>query len=100
MHGPKDVTPSEELVAIAKASAAAAAAHTTQKSQAAQGQVPHVVYTAQLTQQPQQLQPQDASTLGQGPHAQAEADVLNRLARVQQPQHSQVWAHERPHGEV
>lgn len=91
VHGPKDVTPSEELVAIAKASAAAAAAHTTQKSQGAQGaqgEAPHVGYTAQLAQQQPQ---QDASTQGHRPQAQADTDALNRLARLQQPQPTQVW---------
>lgn len=91
VHGPKDVTPSEELVAIAKASAAAAAAHTTQKSQGAQGEAPHVAYTAQLAQQPEQQPQQNASTQGHRPQAQADADALNRLARLQQPQPTQVW---------
>ena len=89
MHGPKDVTPSEELVAIAAASAAAAAAHTTQMSQG------HPAHARQLTQQPSvaslqhQLQQDSPSQTRPG---QPDTEALNRLARLQQTQPSQVGA--------
>ncbi len=74
MHGPKDVTPSEELVAIAAASAAAAAAHTTQMSQGHQGQA------GQLAQQPGVTSLQQD---GKARPAQFEADAVSKLSRLQ-----------------
>ena len=95
VHGPKDVTPSEELVAIAAASAAAAAAHTTQMSQGSHGHLGQT--TGQLAQQPgmvslqQEPQPQRDSPARARP-GQAEAEALNRLSRLQQSQPPQVRA--------
>ena len=74
MHGPKDVTPSEELVAIAAASAAAAAAHTTQMSQGHQGQA------GQLAQQPSVTALQQDGNVRP---AQTEVDAVSKLSRLQ-----------------
>ena len=84
VHGPKDATPSEELVAIAAASAAAAAAHTTQMSQGTQGQVGQPSMASLQQEQEQHSSP------ARGRPGQADAEVLNRLCRLQQSQPPQV----------
>ena len=83
VHGPKDVTPSEELVAIAAASAAAAAAHTTQMSQGHQGQAGQLAQQPSITSlQQDQHQQQD----GRICPAQPEAEAISKLTRLQPTQ--------------
>ena len=75
--GPRDVTPSEELVAIAAAAAAAAAAHTTQMSQGHQSQA------GQLNQQPSIASLQQDGKVRPG---QSDVDAVSKLSKMQPAQ--------------